>query len=147
MLAISDIRRVCYFVGGLRGSQGDSLASRTRSWHASMFEEDLGARPLSAQEFILGDAGFALTAFLVRTDSIVGRIREESGAAGGRGRWTSCSGSCPLEMGRHSGWCTGILTKAKLFFSLPCWKDFFLRFFFLACLFPCFQFRLLLLGR
>ena len=130
MLAISDTRRVCYFVGGLRGSQGDSLAFRTRSWHASVFEEDLGARPLSAQEFILGDAGFALTAFLVRTDSIVGRIREESGPAGGRGRWKSCSGSCPLEMGRHSGWCTGILTKAKLSFLPPLLEGLFSSFFF-----------------
>jgi len=105
MLAISDTRSVCNFVGGLPGSQGDSLAFRTRSWHAFMFEKDLGARPLSAREFILGDAGFSLTAFLVRTDSIVGKIRGESGAAGGHGRWTSCSGSCPLEMGGHSGWC------------------------------------------
>jgi len=104
MLGISDTRSVCYFVGGLPGSQGDSLAFCTRSWHASMFEENLSARPLSAREFILGDAGFALTAFLVRTDSVVGRIREQSGATGGHGRWPSCSGSCPLEMEGHSGW-------------------------------------------
>jgi len=65
MLAISDTRRVCYFVGGLPGSQGDSLAFRTRSWSASMFEEDMSSRPLSVRDFILGDAGFALTAFLV----------------------------------------------------------------------------------
>jgi len=30
-----------------------------------MFEEDMSSRPLSVRDFILGDAGFALTAFLV----------------------------------------------------------------------------------
>jgi len=64
-LAISDTHRVCYFVGGLPWSQGESLELRTQSWHASMFEEDMSSRPLSVREFILGDAGFALTAFLV----------------------------------------------------------------------------------
>jgi len=60
-LARSDTRRVCYFVGGLSGSQGESLAFRTLSWHACMLAQELGSRPLSAREFVLSDAGFSLT--------------------------------------------------------------------------------------
>ena len=68
LLAITDTRRICYFVGGIPGSQGDSLAFRFRSWYEAMLNEDVSVRPLSAREFILGDVGFALTAFLVRMD-------------------------------------------------------------------------------
>lgn len=93
MLVISDTRRVCYFVGGIPGSQGDSLAFRTRSWHTAMYEVNSSARPLSAREFILGDAGFALTVFLVReerelcTGTPVRRGREQTGTVvtGGSG--------------------------------------------------------------
>eukprot|EP00168_Porphyra_purpurea_P008171 TRINITY_DN20296_c0_g1_i1.p1 TRINITY_DN20296_c0_g1~~TRINITY_DN20296_c0_g1_i1.p1 ORF type:complete len:114 (-),score=0.87 TRINITY_DN20296_c0_g1_i1:38-379(-) len=66
ILVTSDTRRIRYFVGGIPGSQGDSLAFRSCSWHAAIYDEDVTARPLSAREFILGDAGFALTVFLVR---------------------------------------------------------------------------------
>ena len=47
------------------GSRGDSLAFRGRSWYAAA--EDVLLRPciLSMDEFILGDAGFALTPYLV----------------------------------------------------------------------------------
>jgi len=68
LLAITDTRRICYFVGGIPGSQGDSLWFWFRSWYEAMLDEDVSVRPLAAREFILGDAGFALTALLVRTD-------------------------------------------------------------------------------
>ena len=68
LLAITDTCRNCYFVGGIPGSQGESLAFWFRSWYEAMFNEGVSVRPLAAREFILGDAGFALTAFLVRMD-------------------------------------------------------------------------------
>jgi len=68
LLAITDTCRICYFVGGIPGSQGESLAFWFRSWYEAMFNEGVSVRPLAAREFILGDARFALTAFLVRMD-------------------------------------------------------------------------------
>jgi len=91
ILVISDTRRVRYFVCGMPGSQGDSLEFRSRSWHAAMYMEDLNARPLSPRKFILGDAGFALTRFLVRggRETWTGRHRREGhlvdGGVGGVG--------------------------------------------------------------
>ena len=48
LLAITDTRRICYFVGGILGSQGDSLAFRIRSWYEAMLNEDVSAHPLAA---------------------------------------------------------------------------------------------------
>eukprot|EP00170_Pyropia_yezoensis_P005536 contig_22486_g5551 len=64
LLAISDTRRIRYFVGGFPGSCGDSTALKGRSWFQAMLLPDGDLRPLSAGEFILGDAGFGLTPFL-----------------------------------------------------------------------------------
>ena len=38
LLAITDTSRICYFVCGIPGSQGDSLASRFRSWYEAMLK-------------------------------------------------------------------------------------------------------------
>lgn len=66
MIAITDTRRIRFFVGGFPGSRGDSLAFRARSWSSSMENSDAPMRPMADGEFILGDSGFGLTAFLVR---------------------------------------------------------------------------------
>lgn len=66
MIAITDTRRIRFFVGGFPGSRGDSLAFRARSWSSSMESSDAPMRPMALGEFILGDSGFGLTAFLVR---------------------------------------------------------------------------------
>lgn len=64
-LAISDTRLIRYFVGGFPGSRGDSTAFKARSWYRAMLDPDGTRPPLEDGEFILGDAGFALTVFLV----------------------------------------------------------------------------------
>jgi len=65
LIPICDTRRFRYFVGGFPGSRADSLAFRTRSWYQVMTDPDMHDRPMRPGEFILGDSGFALTAFLV----------------------------------------------------------------------------------
>lgn len=65
MIAITDTRRIRFFVGGFPGSRGDSLAFRARSWSSSMENSDAPMRPMADGEFILGDSGFGLTAFLI----------------------------------------------------------------------------------
>jgi len=70
LLAITDTSRIRYLVGGFPGSCGDSTALKGRSWYKAMLLEDATLRPLSANEFILGDAGFGLTPFLVCSVSV-----------------------------------------------------------------------------
>lgn len=65
-LAISDTRLIRYFVGGFPGSRGDSNAFKERSWYRAMLDAGDTLPPLEDEEFILGDAGFALAVFLVR---------------------------------------------------------------------------------
>lgn len=65
-LAISDTRLIRYFVRGIPGSHGDSKAFKERSWYRAMLDAGDTLPPLEDGEFILGDAGFALAAFLVR---------------------------------------------------------------------------------
>jgi len=65
LIPICDTRRFRYFVGGFPGSRADSLAFRTRSWYQVMTDPDVHDRPMRPGELILGDSGFALTAFLV----------------------------------------------------------------------------------
>lgn len=64
-IAITDTRRIRLFVGGFPGSRANSSAFRARSWYSAMEDPNAPLRPLSDGEFILGDSGFALTAFLV----------------------------------------------------------------------------------
>mgnify|MGYP006924551740 CR=1 FL=1 len=66
MIPISDTRRFRYFVGGFPGSRGDSLAFRGSSWYTTAEDPFLQSCILTLDEFILGNAGFALTPFLVR---------------------------------------------------------------------------------
>lgn len=68
LLAITDTRRIRYFVGGFPGSCGDSTSLKRRSWFMfkAMLRPEGVLRPLSVGEFILGDAGFGLTPFIVR---------------------------------------------------------------------------------
>lgn len=55
LIAITDTRRIRYFVGGFPGSRGDSLAFRARSWCSSMEDLDAPLRPMSDGEFTLVD--------------------------------------------------------------------------------------------
>ena len=70
LIPVSDTRRFRYFVGGFPGSRGDSLAFRGRSWHQTAADPLLRKYILGNDEFVLRDAGFALTPFLVRFCSI-----------------------------------------------------------------------------
>ena len=65
MLAITDTRRVRLFAGGFPGSRGDSMAFHGRSWYKALSHRNAQCRPLSPGEFVLGDAGFAHTVFVV----------------------------------------------------------------------------------
>jgi len=66
LIPVSDTRRFRYFVGGFPGSRGDLLAFRSRSWYKNVEDPMLWHCILSRDEYILGDAGFALTPVLVR---------------------------------------------------------------------------------
>jgi len=66
LISIVDTRPFRYFVGGFPGSRGDSLAFRGQSWYGAAEYPLLRLSILSIDEFILGDAGFVLTPFLVR---------------------------------------------------------------------------------
>jgi len=68
--AITDTRRIRYLVGGFPGSCGDSTELKGRSWYKAMLLDEATLRPLSASEFILDDAGFGLTPFLVCSVSV-----------------------------------------------------------------------------
>lgn len=65
-IAITDTRRIRFFVGGFPGTRGASLAFCARSWCTSMEDLDAPLRPMLNGDFILRDSGFALTTFLVR---------------------------------------------------------------------------------
>ena len=80
LLAITDIRRIRYFVGGFSGSCGDSTALKGRSWFKSMLLTSSILHPLSDGEFFLGDAGFGLTPFLVRTTTVYSKSSDMSTA-------------------------------------------------------------------
>lgn len=67
LTAITNTRRIRVVIGGFPGSRGDSLAFRARSWYSSIEDPDAPLRPMLYREFFLGDSGFALTAFLVRS--------------------------------------------------------------------------------
>jgi len=66
LIPIVDTRRIRYIYGGFPGSRGDSLAFRGQSWYGAAEDRLLRRSILSIDEFILGDAGFVLTPFLVR---------------------------------------------------------------------------------
>lgn len=83
IIPIVDTRRFRYFVGGFPGSRGDSLAFRSRSWYTTAEDPLLRRSLLSIDEFILGDAGFALSKFLVRSCVFPGSYGSVLGGRGG----------------------------------------------------------------
>ena len=83
MIPIVDTRRFRYFVGGFPGSLCDSLAFRSRSWYTTVEDPLLRRSLLSIDDFILGDTGFALSNFLVRSCVLPGSYGSVLGGRGG----------------------------------------------------------------
>ena len=108
--AITDTRRIRYLVGGFPGSYGDSTALKGRSWSKAMLLDEATLRPLSAGEFILGDAGFDLTPFLVCSVSVSTHTRgitafypQRENRRGGLMRGARTTGMRAFRAGRWGG--------------------------------------------
>lgn len=65
-IAITDTRRIRFFVGEFPGTRGVYLAFCARSWCTSIEDLDAPLRPMLNGDFILRDSGFVLTTFSVR---------------------------------------------------------------------------------